>query len=111
MMRHLRHWPMHLALALISALMLVPFYWVLKTSLTGENIFAYPPSLLPHDPNPFYFVDVWYAIPFLRYLINSVVVSRHRRRRQRVSQRHGRLCADARLPGQGRDHHAVPVAA
>lgn len=70
-----RHWPLHLALSLTCALMLVPFYWVLKTSLTGENIFAYPPSLLPHDANPFYFVDVWYAIPFLRYLINSVVVS------------------------------------
>ena len=27
--------------------MLVPFYWVLKTSLTGENIFAYPPASSP----------------------------------------------------------------
>ncbi|MBN9065496.1 MAG: carbohydrate ABC transporter permease [Rhizobiales bacterium] len=75
MTRGRRHWPVHFALALISALMLVPFYWVLKTSLTGENIFSYPPSLLPHEANPFYFVDVWYAIPFFRYLINSVVVS------------------------------------
>lgn len=69
------HWPIQLALGLISAIMLVPFYWVLKTSLTGENIFVYPPSLLPQDPNIFYYVDVWYAIPFLRYLVNSVVVS------------------------------------
>src|SRR5690242_5573956 len=70
-----QHWPIHLALGIVSALMLIPFYWVLKTSLTGENIFVYPPAILPQDPNPFYFVDVWYAIPFLRYLINSVVVS------------------------------------
>lgn len=69
------HWPIHLALGLISALMMVPFYWVLKTSLTGENIFAYPPSFWPKDANIFYFVDVWYAIPFVRYLVNSVVVS------------------------------------
>jgi ABC-type glycerol-3-phosphate transport system permease component len=55
--------------------MLVPFYWVLKTSLTGENIFIFPPSLVPQNPNIFYFVDVWYAIPFVRYLFNSVVVS------------------------------------
>jgi ABC-type glycerol-3-phosphate transport system permease component len=75
MRRSRHHWSVHLALALISTLMLVPFYWVLKTSLTGENIFVFPPSLLPHDANPFYFVDVWYAIPFLRYLINSVIVS------------------------------------
>lgn len=69
------HWPIHLALLLVSTIMLVPFYWVLKTSLTGENIFIYPPSLLPKDPHLFFYVDVWYAIPFVRYLANSVIVS------------------------------------
>jgi len=69
------HWPIHLALLAISFAMLVPFYWVLKTSLTGENIFVYPPKLLPVDPQPFYYVDVWYLIPFARYLFNSVIVS------------------------------------
>ena len=69
------HWPIHLALGLFSALMMIPFYWVLKTSLTGENIFVYPPSLWPTDANIFYFVDVWYAIPFVRYLVNSIIVS------------------------------------
>jgi ABC-type glycerol-3-phosphate transport system permease component len=69
------HWPIHLALSVISALMLLPFYWVLKTSLTGENIFTYPPAILPENPHLFYYVDVWYSIPFFRYLVNSVVVS------------------------------------
>ncbi|MBZ8134953.1 carbohydrate ABC transporter permease [Afifella sp. IM 167] len=69
------HWPIHLALSIASAAMLVPFYWVLKTSLTGENIFTFPPSLLPESPHIFYYVDVWYAIPFLRYLFNSIIVS------------------------------------
>jgi ABC-type glycerol-3-phosphate transport system permease component len=55
--------------------MLVPFIWVFKTSLTGENIFSYPPSILPKDPHFFYYVDVWYTIPFFRYLVNSVIVS------------------------------------
>ena len=55
--------------------MLVPFYWVLKTSLSGENIFAYPPRIIPEDVNLFYYVDVWYFIPFARYLINSIIVS------------------------------------
>jgi len=68
-------WPVHLALSVICALMLVPFYWVLKTSLTGENIFAYPPDILPENPHIFYYVDVWYSIPFFRYLVNSVIVS------------------------------------
>jgi len=69
------HWPIHVALVTVSFFMLVPFYWVLKTSLTGENIFVYPPSVLPVDPHPFYYIDTWYYIPFARYLFNSVVVS------------------------------------
>ncbi|WP_175545203.1 carbohydrate ABC transporter permease [Variovorax sp. OV329] len=68
-------WVLHTLLVVISACMLVPFYWVLKTSLTGENIFTYPPNILPVDPQPFFFVDTWYYIPFARYLLNSVIVS------------------------------------
>src|SRR3989475_3196712 len=68
-------WPIHLTLVGVSFLMLIPFYWVLKTSVTGENIFAYPPSILPKSPHPFYYVDVWYYIPFARYFANSVAVS------------------------------------
>ena len=65
----------HAALVLISFVMLTPFYWVLKTSLTGENIYAYPPSLVPVAPHLFNYVDVWYLIPFPRYLLNSAIVS------------------------------------
>lgn len=68
-------WPFHAMLVGVSFLMLIPFYWVLKTSVTGENIFAYPPSVLPNAPHPFYYVDVWYYIPFARYFLNSVIVS------------------------------------
>ena len=68
-------WPIHLALIVVSIVMLVPFYWVLKTSVSGDNIFAYPPSVIPRAPHPFYYVDVWYYIPFARYFLNSVAVS------------------------------------
>jgi len=74
-MRRHRTLPIHLALIAVSAGMLLPFYWVLKTSISGDNIFAYPPSIIPRDPNLFYYVDVWYAIPFARYFLNSVIVS------------------------------------
>ena len=74
-MRRSRTAAVHGALVVVSAAMLVPFYWVLKTSLTGENIFRYPPALLPRAIHPFYYVDVWYYIPFVRYLTNSVIVS------------------------------------
>ena len=37
-MRRAPSWPRHAIMVVVSALMLVPFYWVLKTSLTGENL-------------------------------------------------------------------------
>ncbi len=74
-MRRTRTWPIHLALLVVSAAMLMPLYWVLRTSITGDNIFAYPPALFPRDVHLYYYVDVWYYIPFVRFLVNSVVVS------------------------------------
>lgn len=68
-------WITHLLLSSASGIMLVPFYWLLKTSLSGENLFVYPPGMWPEHPHIFYFIDVWYAVPFVRYLWNSVVVS------------------------------------
>src|SRR5262245_5523822 len=65
----------HVALIAISAVMLLPFYWVFKTAVSNENIYAYPPRLLPESPHLFNFVDVWYFIPFPRYLLNSLIVS------------------------------------
>ena len=65
----------HLTLMVIAFLMLVPFYWVIKTAITNENIYAYPPNLLPQNPHLLNFVDVWYLIPFPRYLLNSIIVS------------------------------------
>ena len=74
-MRRARTWPIHLALLVVSAAMLTPLYWVLKTSITGDNIFAYPPALLPRHVHLYYYVDVWYYVPFVRFLVNSVLVS------------------------------------
>ncbi|WP_158922481.1 carbohydrate ABC transporter permease [Acidisphaera sp. S103] len=68
-------WWRHAALIVISIIMLAPFYWLLKTAITSENIYEYPPHLLPVRPQLFNFVDVWYLIPFPRYLFNSIVVS------------------------------------
>jgi|SRR5271166_1084050 len=74
-MRRQPTWPRHTAMVVVCALMLMPFYWVVKTSLTGENIYAYPPSIIPVAPHLFNYVDVWYMIPFAQYLLNSVIVT------------------------------------
>jgi len=69
------HWPVHLTLIMVSIVMLTPFYWVIKTSITGDNIFSFPPSIVPVDPHPFFFVQAWYFVPFERYFLNSVLVA------------------------------------
>ena len=70
-MRRAPAWPRHAIMVVVSVLMLIPFYWVVKTSLTGENIYVYPPRIVPVDPHLFHYVDVWYLIPFPRYLLNK----------------------------------------
>jgi ABC-type glycerol-3-phosphate transport system permease component len=73
--RNRPHLLRHAILIVIAIIMLTPFYWVLKTAVTNENIYAYPPRLLPEAPHLYNFVDVWYLIPFPRYLLNSIIVS------------------------------------
>jgi len=58
-----------------TAVIIVPLYWVFKTSLTGENLYTYPPSFFPVNLHLFSFVDVFYWIPFARFAINSIIVS------------------------------------
>ena len=74
-MRKRTHLLRHLVMILVCAVMLLPFYWVAKTAVTNENIYAYPPRILPLEPHLYNFVDVWYLIPFARYFANSVIVS------------------------------------
>lgn len=78
MLRHpLRDALLYLLLALIAVLTIGPFLWLLVTALKGpaENLFAFPPRLLPAQPTLANFGAVWHAVPFGRYVLNSVVVA------------------------------------
>jgi len=67
---------LHLALILGSAAMLLPFAWMLSTSLKlPKEIFAYPPTWIP-DPVVWQnYTDTWRAIPFGRFYLNSLFVA------------------------------------
>lgn len=60
---------------LVGLLFLVPFYWLVVTSLNPDsNMYKYPPSLIPH----WYFsnyVRAWHAAPWLRYVFNTVLIA------------------------------------
>ena len=66
-----------LALSLLVVLTIGPFLWLLSTSLkgAGENIQAFPPSLLPQQPTLMNYVRVFESQPFGSYLANSALVA------------------------------------
>ena len=93
----------------VSFLMLIPFYWVVKTSLTGENIYAWPPRIVPVDPHLFNYVDVWYMIPLRALPAEQRHRHGHGHRRQPAVQRRGGLCAHQAFPRPALGRHAAAV--
>ncbi|MFD1362149.1 carbohydrate ABC transporter permease [Lentibacillus salinarum] len=67
----------YILLILLTLFMLGPFLWLVSTALKsgGENIFQYPPKLIPEQLTFTNFVKVMDTFPFWRYLFNSVVVT------------------------------------
>lgn len=68
---------MHAILIFVSLLSIFPFIWLISTSLKGnaENIFAYPPQIIPQDFTWENYVGVWHRVNFIAYFINSMIVA------------------------------------
>ena len=67
----------YLCLILFSIIFIGPFLWLLSTALKSpaENIFSYPPVLIPQEININNFVEVWNTIPMGKYFMNSIFVA------------------------------------
>ncbi|MBP1994515.1 carbohydrate ABC transporter permease [Paenibacillus eucommiae] len=65
----------HILLILGGAVMLIPFYWMVATSLkAGANVASIPPQWIP---NPFVwsnYAEVWLKVDFGRYTLNSFFI-------------------------------------
>jgi len=72
------HWLVHTALIVICAVALIPFLWMLGTSLkTLPNAMLYPPQIVPH---PFAWENYWSVLsntkdPFMLWTRNTVIVT------------------------------------
>ena len=68
---------LYLLLGVLSLLMLFPLLWLLGTSFKSpvEDIFSFPPQLIPAQPTLENFRTVWQTYPFGRYLFNSTLVA------------------------------------
>src|SRR6266498_640330 len=68
----------YLLLALGAAIVLVPFWWMIKTSLTAESrLFIYPPQLIPDPVVWRNYIDAWNALPvsFTRFTVNTLFIT------------------------------------
>lgn len=66
----------HIILFIGGLTMIIPFLWMLSTSLKNDQqAYIFPPIWIP-DPVVFgNYKTVWEALPFDRFLINSLIVS------------------------------------
>jgi putative chitobiose transport system permease protein len=67
----------YLFLIVLSLISIGPFLWIISTAFKGpdENIFSYPPQFIPEHFTFQNIVFVWNSVPFVRYFINSIIVS------------------------------------
>lgn len=67
----------HTILIATSLLSIFPFIWLTSTSFKGinEDIFAYPPTIIPQDFTWANYIDVWHRVNFMGYFWNSMIVA------------------------------------
>ncbi len=64
------------ALAVLAFAVLLPFIWMIVTSLKSQTeVFAYPPTWIPKDPQWQNYLELWKEAPFDRYFLNSAIVA------------------------------------
>src|SRR5574344_612496 len=75
--RFIEKFTSHGILIFVSLLSIFPFIWLISTSLKGasENIFAYPPTIIPTDFTWQNYIGVWKKVNFMAYFWNSLIVA------------------------------------
>lgn len=67
---------LYIILIAIAVTMLVPFFWMVSTSLKSRiDVFDYPPQWIPRPPKWENYRTAWKALPFGRYFANTIVVA------------------------------------
>jgi ABC-type glycerol-3-phosphate transport system permease component len=75
-LRHLSTLSLYV-LALVAALLFsIPFFWTISSSLKSvTELYVFPPSWWPAEPQWQNYVSVFTIAPFARFLLNTVVVT------------------------------------
>ena len=76
MIKKLENSFIHIILILGAVVMVMPFVWMLSTSLKNQNeVFSYPPQWIPSTLVWENYVRAWQSAPFARYFVNSIIVA------------------------------------
>ncbi len=66
----------YLALLLFVAVFVVPMFWMASASLkTLQEIYTFPPQWVPAELKWSNYVQAWYAAPFGRFYINTIITT------------------------------------
>lgn len=73
--RPLRRIGRYVLLVAVAVVFVWPFLFLLATALKSatQDVFSFPPSLIPEPPVITWLKDAWTEIPFPRYLLNSLL--------------------------------------
>ncbi|MFP4643990.1 MAG: carbohydrate ABC transporter permease [Spirochaetales bacterium] len=76
-MRNYKKLVIYSLLILVALVSVGPFLWLLSTALKGpgDNLFVFPPQVIPRDFTLANFVRVFEQVPFMRFFTNSVIVT------------------------------------
>ncbi len=67
---------LYFLLVLVVIMVIVPFYWMIATSLkSGSEVLRMPPTIYPHAVTPGNYPAAFQYAPFMRYFINTFLVS------------------------------------
>lgn len=67
---------LYLLLSLGAVTMILPFFWMLSTSLkTPPEALRFPPTWIPHIFDFSNYVEAWQAVPFPLYFCNTIFVA------------------------------------
>jgi len=66
----------YVAFSLVGLVLLLPFFWMVSTSLKESGTeFAYPPQWLPLPAHPENYGEALTLLPFARFLLNTLIIT------------------------------------
>lgn len=74
--KFLKSFLIYFLLTLGAAVVVVPLFWMISTSLKGPDaLFSYPPEWIPKPALWRNYIDAWKQLPFGRFFLNTIFIT------------------------------------